>query len=148
MSRTDDYEWTEAPPENQRPDTGPSALDRLAELPARLGLSREAAHREMERFRGVAEYEIRKIFGQHSALRQPLEPEPRRKPRRRDTHASPSAPRQALSPKLRFEPVATPPAVSHDQESPAEARALDTQPASDNRTAQKPVTDTEATPRD
>jgi len=58
MSRTDDYGWTDTHPENQRPDAGPSVVDRLAELPSRLGLSREAARREMERFRGVAEYDL------------------------------------------------------------------------------------------
>lgn len=71
MSRTDDYGLSDAGRERQ--DRSPSVQDRAAEPPSRLGMSREAARVEMERFRGVAEYETRKIFGQRSALRQPVE---------------------------------------------------------------------------
>jgi|SRR5581483_3850939 len=71
MSRTDDYGLSDAGRERQ--DRSPSVQDRAADLSSRLGVSREAARIEMERFRGVAEYETRKIFGQRSALRQPVE---------------------------------------------------------------------------
>jgi hypothetical protein len=148
MSRTDDYGWTDTHPENQRPDAGPSVVDRLAELPSRLGLSREAAHREMERFRGVAEYEIRKIFGQHSALQQPVEPASPRKSKRRDTHSSALGAGPAASQKVSFEPELTSPTVGMNQRSPAEVLTLDVQPSSDRPAAQTPVPDTEATPRD
>lgn len=37
-------------------------------------MTRDAARAEMDRFRGVAEYETRKIFGQHSAMKQATEP--------------------------------------------------------------------------
>lgn len=40
------------------------------------GLTREAARAEMDRFRGVAEYETRKLLGQHSALKQPVSAAP------------------------------------------------------------------------
>ncbi len=70
MSRTDDYGLSDAGRERQ--DRSPGVQDR-AEPSSRLGMSREAARVEMERFRGVAEYETRKIFGQRSALRQPVE---------------------------------------------------------------------------
>ena len=71
MSRTDDYGLSDSGRDRQ--DRSPSVQDRTAEPPSRLGMSREAARIEMERFRGVAEYETRKIFGQRSALRQPVE---------------------------------------------------------------------------
>jgi len=81
MSRTDEIGL---PSEGQDArDRAPSAFDRIVEVSSRMGVSREAARSEMERFRGVAEYETRKIFGQHSALRQPAEPLPARKKRGR-----------------------------------------------------------------
>lgn len=71
MSRTE----LPLPNENRdEQDSGPSARDRLVEGSSRIGISRDAAKAEMERFRGVAEYETRKLFGQHSALWQPMEP--------------------------------------------------------------------------
>ncbi len=70
MSRTDDYGLSDAARERQ--DRSPSVQDR-AEPSSRLGMSREAARVEMERFRGIAEYQTRKIFGQRSSLRQPVE---------------------------------------------------------------------------
>ena len=79
MSRTDDYGLNDAA--RERPDRGPTVQDRAAEPCSRLGMSHEAARVEMERFRGVAEYETRKIFGQRSALRQPVEvPAPQEAP--------------------------------------------------------------------
>jgi hypothetical protein len=57
-----------------QPDTRKSEPDREPLSPLRGGLTREAAHAEMNRFRGVAEYETRKLFGQRSALRQAVEP--------------------------------------------------------------------------
>ena len=45
---------------------------RVIEIGSRFGMSKEAARAEMDRFRGVAEYETRKILGQHSALKQPI----------------------------------------------------------------------------
>jgi len=39
-------------------------------------MSKEAARVEMDRFRGVAEYETRKIFGQHTAFKQVVGSEP------------------------------------------------------------------------
>ncbi len=81
MSRTDDYGLSDSGRDRQ--DRSPSVQDRTAEPPSRLGMSREAARVEMERFRGVAEYETRKIFGQRSALRQPVEvPAPKTKKRK------------------------------------------------------------------
>jgi len=86
MSRTDDYGLTDS----ERRDKSPSVFDRMAELPSRLGLSREAARVEMERFRGVAEYEVRKIFGQRSALKQPSANAESRKPRHKKTDPEPA----------------------------------------------------------
>ncbi len=71
MSRTEDYGLNDAA--RERPDRSPNVQDRAAEPSSRLGMSHESARVEMERFRGVAEYETRKIFGQRSALRQPVE---------------------------------------------------------------------------
>jgi hypothetical protein len=71
MSRTDDYR----PADNDPRDGNSPTIDRTAEINSRMGISREAAHAEMERFHGVAEYEIRKLFGQRSAMRQPVVPE-------------------------------------------------------------------------
>jgi hypothetical protein len=65
-------------------DRAHATHDVVTEVSSRAGISREAAKAEMERFRDVAEYETRKLFGQRSALRQPAEPLPaRKKPRRR-----------------------------------------------------------------
>jgi hypothetical protein len=83
MSRTDDYGLTD----KERHGRSPSVFDH--ELPSRLGLSREAARAEMERFRGVAEYEVRKIFGQRSALKEPVEVGAPRKPRRKRADTEP-----------------------------------------------------------
>lgn len=49
-------------------------FDHTAEIASRSGLTREAAKQEMEKFLGVAEYETRKLVGQHSTLRQPDAP--------------------------------------------------------------------------
>jgi hypothetical protein len=100
MSRTDDYGLTDS----ERREKSPSAFDRMAELPSRLGLSREAARVEMERFRGVAEYEIRKIFGQRSTLKQPFESAASPKPRRKKTDHEPAVVRK-LKPSARQNPV-------------------------------------------
>ena len=59
MSRTDDYGLTDS--DREPNDRSASVFDLAAELPSRLGLSREAARAEIERFRGIAEYETRKI---------------------------------------------------------------------------------------
>jgi hypothetical protein len=79
MSRFDDhrvhFDSSEA---LERDKAGPN---RAVDIGSRFGMSKEAARVEMDRFRGVAEYETRKIFGQHSALKQPIAPEPS-KPRR------------------------------------------------------------------
>jgi len=77
MSRTDEFALNTPQPED-KPDAR-MAHERATEITDRLGLTREAAHREMERFRNIAEYETRKIFGQRSALREPVTPEPKRK---------------------------------------------------------------------
>lgn len=71
MSRTNDYGPSDDDP---REGNSPS-VERSAEISSRIGISREAAHAEMARFRGVAEYEVRKLFGQRSALPQPAAPE-------------------------------------------------------------------------
>jgi hypothetical protein len=57
-----------------------------------MGVSHETAHAEMERFRGVAEYEVRKLLGQRSALRESIE-QPAAKPptRRSRTQPAPAA---------------------------------------------------------
>lgn len=87
---------TELPVSTETPDprrTAPSSAERPVETSARLGISREAAKEEMERFRGVAEYETRKLFGQRTALRHPMEPLPTTKKSRR--RASQPGPHQA-----------------------------------------------------
>ena len=88
MSRTE----LPLPNESRRDERdSPSAHDRLVEGSSRIGISRDAAKAEIERFRGVAEYETRKLFGQHSALRKPMEPLPgANKSRRRSsqTHST------------------------------------------------------------
>ena len=86
MSRTDEFALNTPHPEN-KPDA-PKGRERAAEVTDRLGLTREAAHQEMERLRNVAEYETRKIFGQRSALREPVAPAPKRKKNDRTTHAA------------------------------------------------------------
>jgi len=48
MSRTDDYGLTDS----ERRDKSPSVFDRMAELPSRLGLSREAAEWKWNGFAG------------------------------------------------------------------------------------------------
>jgi hypothetical protein len=74
MSRFDDHRVHSDPSEAlERNKAGPN---RTVDIGSRFGMSKEAARVEMERFRGVAEYEARKIFGQHSALKQPIAPEP------------------------------------------------------------------------
>ncbi len=83
MSRTDDYGLND--PGRERQDRTPTVHDRTAEPSSRLGMSREAARVEMERFRGVAEYETRKIFGQRSAIREPVEaPKPKKSREKKD----------------------------------------------------------------
>lgn len=83
MSRFDDHRVQSDPAEAlEREKAGPN---RTVEIGSRFGMSKEAARVEMDRFRGVAEYETRKIFGQHSALKQPIAPQPSRpKAGRRD----------------------------------------------------------------
>jgi hypothetical protein len=76
MSRFDDHRVHSDPSEAlERDKAGPN---RTVDIGSRFGMSKEAARVEMDRFRGVAEYETRKIFGQHSALKQPIGPEPSR----------------------------------------------------------------------
>lgn len=61
MSRSDEF---------GRSEEGKYREDRKPfgdEAGARLGISREAAKVEMERFRGVEHYTVRKIIGQKSA---------------------------------------------------------------------------------
>ena len=65
--------------ERNIPDDAPERLDRSksssecnVEINSRFGMSKEAARKEMDRFRGIAEYEARKIFGQRSSLKQAL----------------------------------------------------------------------------
>ncbi len=77
MSRTEEFPL-ETPKAEHKPD--PRREHELnREIADRQGLTRDAAHREMQRFRGVAEYEVRKLMGQRSALREPIQPSPRRK---------------------------------------------------------------------
>jgi len=74
MSRFDDHRVHSDPSEAlERDKAGPN---RTVDIGSRFGMSKEAARVEMDRFRGVAEYETRKIFGQHSALKQPIAPQP------------------------------------------------------------------------
>lgn len=76
MSRFDDHRVHSDPSEALEKDkAGPN---RTVDIGSRFGMSKEAARVEMDRFRGVVEYEARKIFGQHSALKQPIAPEPSR----------------------------------------------------------------------
>ena len=76
MSRFDDHRVHSDPSEAlERDKAGPN---RTVDIGSRFGMSKEAARVEMDRFRGIAEYETRKIFGQHSALKQPVAPEPNR----------------------------------------------------------------------
>lgn len=94
MSRSDEFIVNTPKPED-KPEAR-TVQERAAEITDRLGLTREAAHREMERFRNLAEYETRKIFGQRSALRDLTTPEPKRKKSHRDStgveyHAEKSA---------------------------------------------------------
>jgi hypothetical protein len=76
MSRFDDHRVHSDPSEALERDK--AGLNRTIDIGSRFGMSKEAARVEMDRFRGVAEYETRKIFGQHSALKQPIAPEPSR----------------------------------------------------------------------
>lgn len=83
MSRFDDHRVQSEPAEAlEREKAGPN---RAVEIGSRFGMSKEAARVEMDRFRGVAEYETRKILGQHSALKQPIAPE-QTQPRTRRTN--------------------------------------------------------------
>src|SRR5690348_1887923 len=59
---------------SERLDRSRSSSERNVEVNSRFGMSKEAARKEMDRFRGVAEYETRKIFGQRSSLKQSLPP--------------------------------------------------------------------------
>jgi hypothetical protein len=89
MSRSDDYSVDTD--RREREDRAPSALDRAAEVSSRLGLTRDAAKLEMEKFLGVAEYETRKLIGQHTALRQPATLAPAAKTRRKRAASRPEA---------------------------------------------------------
>ncbi len=77
MSRTEEFPL-ETPKADQKPDPRRDH-EPNREIADRQGLTRDAAHREMQRFRGVAEYEVRKLIGQRGALREPIAPSPRRK---------------------------------------------------------------------
>lgn len=127
MSRHDDYSL-----ENNRrepEDRTPSALERTAEVSSRLGVTRDAAKLEMERFLGVAEYETRKLVGQHSVLRQPTPSAPARPTRRKRAASRPGA--HSLQGRTTPEPQAAeapgpavegpePPPAGPDQTDPAE----------------------------
>ncbi len=80
MSRTDDFAVRTPQPEKAETH---SVLDRAVEVGDRLGLTRDAARREMERLRNLSEYEIRKVFGQRSGLREPAEPRPKKSKRQK-----------------------------------------------------------------
>src|SRR5947199_10752067 len=68
MSRFEDHRVHSDPSEAlERDKAGPN---RTVDIGSRFGMSKEAARKEMDRFRGVAEYETRKIFGQRSSLKQ------------------------------------------------------------------------------
>jgi len=69
MSRTDDYGLPTERPDSR--EKTPTVQDRAPEIAAHIGVTREAAQNEMTRFRGVAEYETRKLLGQRSALQKP-----------------------------------------------------------------------------
>lgn len=120
MSRTDDYGLTDS--DRERNERSASVLDRAVELPSRLGLSREAARAEMERFRGIAEYEIRKIFGQRSVLKQPSDVAlPKKGKRKKSDHTEPSGhrlnPRQRIDSGTESAHSAAQAISSHDQQS-------------------------------
>jgi hypothetical protein len=117
MSRTDDYGL--ASHTRDLPDRAHSAPDRANEIGSRMGVSHETAHAEMERFRGVAEYEVRKLFGQRSALREPIE--------------QPAAKPPARLSKTRVAPTATP--------EPGNPRNGEAQVA---RTAEHPIANADA----
>jgi len=70
MSRIDEQRLHNGP--DDEPERDRSSHGRVIEIGSRFGMSKEAARAEMDRFRGVAEYETRKILGQHSALKQPI----------------------------------------------------------------------------
>ena len=89
MSRSDDYSVDAD--RREREDRATSAPDRAAEVSSRLGLTHDAAKLEMEKFLGVAEYETRKLIGQHTALRQPSTPAPAGKARRKRSASRPGA---------------------------------------------------------
>ena len=72
MSRTDDYGLENNNREPQ--EHSHRVFDHSAEITSRFGLTHDAAKQEMEKFLGVAEYETRKLVGQHSTLRQPEAP--------------------------------------------------------------------------
>ena len=64
------------------PSVSAPNIERTAEVASRMGVTREAARAEMEKFLGVTEYETRKILGHHSALKQPGAPVPETQPTR------------------------------------------------------------------
>lgn len=104
MSRFDDHRVHSDPSETlERDKAGPN---RTVDIGSRFGMSKEAARIEMDRFRGVAEYETRKIFGQHSALKQPIAPEqpqPRTSRTNHEEHSATSrmSPNEPVSAKAR-----------------------------------------------
>jgi hypothetical protein len=107
MSRTDDYGL--ASHTRDFPERAHSAPDRANEIGSRMGVSHETAHAEMERFRGVAEYEVRKLFGQKSALREPIEQPAATKPARRsNARPTPTASPEPGSPRNDKAQVTTP----------------------------------------
>jgi hypothetical protein len=85
MSRTDDYGLQD--PNREPHERSQRTFDHTAEIASRAGLTREAAKHEMEKFLGVAEYETRKLVGQHSTLRQPSPPAPVEANRQRQAEA-------------------------------------------------------------
>lgn len=99
MSRTDDYGLQDTNREPQ--EHSHKVFDHAAEIASRAGLTREAAAHEMEKFLGVAEYETRKLVGQHSTLRQPDAPtlnEPKRQKRDERRTESPQTEKRAATP--------------------------------------------------
>ena len=88
MSRIDEHRLHNEPGDDLEKDK--TNQGRVIEISSRFGMSKEAARAEMERFRGVAEYETRKILGQRSALKQPIaQSAPRQEPPKQNpgTHA-------------------------------------------------------------
>ena len=124
MSRTDDYGLESSNHEPQ--ERSHRVFDHTAEINSRFGLTHDAAKQEMEKFLGVAEYETRKLVGQHSTLRQPEAPaqeEPRRQRREARRHARTiEKPEAAPAPEVSPErPAVEVQPVSQEQPEPSES---------------------------